>query len=123
MIGNTIIALAGIILTDAVCGFIIWLAFFKQNKTIKSANAQTAQEDAEKAGISTEEKKIDLGDRYIESTKKMVDMLMESMGGSLSQIRNELERLGNEVKETRIEQERERKYLNGEYQKWLENNN
>lgn len=112
----------GILISDAVFGFVIWLVFFKQNRTIKGAEAKTAQEGAESAEIDNEFKKIDLGTKFVESSKQMVDMLKPILDGNRDDLKNDIAEVQRCVTKISEEQEHIVAYLDGPYNLWLAEN-
>ena len=106
-----------------VVSIVVFFFFFQENKKMKKAEADKSESEADQADIETQMKKIELGNKYMEDTVKMVEMVKQSLD------------IGNENQRTMIQKldalsEQNDKqdalltdivtYLNGDFQKYRE---
>ena len=106
-----------------VVSIVVFFIFWQENKKMKKAEADKSESEADQADIETQMKKIELGNKYMEDTVKMVEMVKQSLD------------IGNENQRTMIQKldalsEQNDKqdalltdivtYLNGDFQKYRE---
>lgn len=102
----------------SIIGFFI---FWHQNKKLKQAEADKAsseakqsESEAEQADLATQTAKIELGNKYLEDTLKMVEMVKQSLdNGNENQktMMSKLDKLDGRIDNIEA-------YLNGEFKDW-----
>lgn len=77
------------------------------------ANADISDYNAQKQGL-------DLVSEFYTRVKSLLD---DGIAQDVKELKDEVREIRREQTEIKEEQSRERRFLNGEYQKWLESNN
>lgn len=79
MIAYEIITIVATVLVSAGLVSLIQLIIFrKQNKTIKTSEAKSAEMDVDKKEIEQNSAQIDLGNKFIESSMKIMELMKKS---------------------------------------------
>lgn len=124
-----------IIVTALTTGFILaliklirdWTAeknSAKHESKKKEEEAKQEEETTESASIKNELDKISLGDKYIESSKQIIELLKSNAFDSDSafkKIYQKLDEMSNDIILIKREQTDQKEYLNGQYGEWLRN--
>lgn len=117
-----------LILTLLTTGFIVaviemvrdWTSTRKEKKE----KAKQEEETTESASIKNEIDKISLGDKYIESSKQIIELLKSNAFDSDSafkKIYQKLDEMSNDIIVIKREQTDQKEFLNGSYGEWLKN--
>lgn len=117
-----------LILTLLTSGFLLCIIELIRDWTStrkeKKEKAKQEEETTESASIKNELDKISLGDKYIESSKQIIEMLKSNAFDSDSafkKIYQKLDEMSNDIILIKREQTDQKEYLNGQYGEWLRN--
>lgn len=115
-----------IIVTAITSGFIIAVAKlirdWTADKTEKKHENKKKEEEAETEEIANEERKISLGDKYIESSKQIIELLKSSQisqTGNFDEINKKLDTMAEDIIGIKREQADQKEFLNGAYGEFL----
>ena len=115
-----------IIVTAITSGFIIAVAKlvrdWSADKTEKKHENKLKEETAESSEIANEERKISLGDKYIESSKQIIEVLktaQTSQSGNFERVNEKLDTMAQDIIGIKREQSDMREFLNGDYGEFL----
>ena len=115
-----------IIVTAITSGFIIAVAKlvrdWSADKTEKKHENKLKEETAESSEIANEERKISLGDKYIESSKQIIELLktaQTSQSGNFERVNEKLDTMAQDIIGIKREQSDMREFLNGDYGEFL----
>lgn len=115
-----------IIVTAITSGFIIAVAKlvrdWSADKTEKKHENKLKEETAESSEIANEERKISLGDKYIESSKQIIELLktaQTSQSGNFERVNEKLDTMAQDIIGIKREQSDMREFLNGDYGAFL----
>lgn len=117
-----------LILTLLTSGFLLCIIElfrdWRSTRKEKKEKAKQEEEITESASIKNELDKISLGDKYIESSKQIIEMLKSNAFDSdanYKKIFQKLDEMSNDIIEIKREQGDQKEYLNGQYGEWLKN--
>lgn len=117
-----------LILTLLTSGFLLCIIElirdWKSTRKEKKEKAKQEEETTESASIKNELDKISLGDKYIESSKQIIEMLKSNAFDSdanYKKIYQKLDEMSNDIILIKREQTDQKEYLNGQYGEWLKN--
>lgn len=115
-----------IIVTAITSGFIIAVAKlirdWTADKTEKKHENKKKEEEAETSEIANEERKISLGDKYIESSKQIIELLktaQTSQSGNFERVYEKLDTMAQDIIGIKREQTDMKEFLNGSYGDFL----
>lgn len=117
-----------LILTLLTSGFLLCIIElfrdWRSTRKEKKEKAKQEEEITESASIKNELDKISLGDKYIESSKQIIEMLKSNAFDSdanYKKIYQKLDEMSNDIILIKREQTDQKEYLNGQYGEWLKN--
>lgn len=115
-----------VIVTALTTGFVIALIKLIRDWTAdKSAakhESKKKEEDAETLEIANEERKIALGDKFIESSKQIIDMLTKAQttqSQDFGLINQKLDVMSSDILSIKREQTDMKEFLNGDYAEYI----
>ena len=115
-----------IVIAAITSGFIIAVAKlirdWTSEKTEKKHENKKKEEEAETSEIANEERKISLGDKYIESSKQIIELLKSaqvSQTGNFDEINKKLDTMAEDIIGIKREQADQKEFLNGDYGEFL----
>lgn len=117
-----------LILTLLTSGFLLCIIElfrdWRSTRKEKKEKAKQEEEITESASIKNELDKISLGDKYIESSKQIIELLKSNAFDSdanYKKIYQKLDEMSNDIILIKREQTDQKEYLNGQYGEWLKN--
>lgn len=115
-----------IIVTALTTGFIVTviklIRDWNADKQEKKHDNKKKEEEAETIEISNEERKIALGDKFIESSKQIIDMLTKAQTAQTQDfglVNQKLDTMAQDIIGIKREQSDMREFLNGDYGAFL----
>lgn len=110
----------------SIVGFFI---FWHQNKKLKQAEADKAsseakqsESEAEQSDIATQMAKIELGNKYMQDTLNMVEMVKQALDksdGNQEKILEKLDLIDKRVDNLEVNYSNLEQWANGDYHRWL----
>lgn len=115
-----------IIVTALTTGFILALIKlirdWTSDKSAAKSESKKKEEEAETIEISNEERKIALGDKFIESSKQIIDMLTKAQTSQTQDfglVNQKLDTMAEDLIGIKREQTDMKEFLNGSYGEFL----
>ena len=113
----------------SLIGVVTTIVFWRKTKRKEEAATQVAEAEADQSNIETQKQKIELGNKYMEDTLKMVEMVKQSLDrgeGNQEKIMEKLDEHGKKLDliDERVDKQDARladivTYLNGDFQEFL----
>ena len=127
---NIIISLLPYIVGVGGGGLIALIVYRKQNQRVKEAEAKLKESEAKQSSIETQMKEIDLGAHYIEQSFAMQQQMQQllqtnnadtaKIAAEVAEVKSSVSGLSKKVDATNKEVAMMKRYLNGQYKEFVE---
>lgn len=107
--------------STSVVSIVSFFIYYKLNRKQKTAEVAGIEEDTEEKNIANEKSKIELGDRYLQSIVKLEDTFKGNTE-AVNKLADKIERVLDEQERHNRVLNAIRGYLDGNFEKWLAEN-